>query len=519
MAIEVETPEGIVEFPEGTTADQIKLALRRRYWRNEDAFNANPTEGMSWSQRFFAGAGKAMTDIARGAGQMAGLVSQEEIDAARARDAALMQTGAGAAGNIVGGVAIGLPAMLVPGANTLAGAAATGAALGALQPTATGESRVGNVALGATGGVAGQAAGTALSRVLNPQTRAPVRELMDIGVTPTPGQIMGGAAQRMESALESVPIIGQGIRNAKERGIEQFNLGALNKALAPIGARVRKIGNEGIQAASQKIDEAYKEAYKLLPRVDLDPAFNANVQNVRDLGRQMVPARAAQLESILKDQLFDKITPAGTMSGDTFGTVSSQLKSLSRDMMKSPDFDQRQLGSALNAVVQELKEVAARNSPKAAQAIKKADTAFASFLRLERASGMQGAREGVFSPAQLGSAARAMDTSLRRGASARGRALMQDTANTGRAVLGETLPNSGTADRLMTPLALGGAYMVDPTLAAAGIAGRAAYTAPGQRAIAAAMTQRPEIARSAGNLVQQAAPIAGLAGIQALLNE
>jgi len=44
----------------------------------------DPTEGMSTSEKFLAGVGKAMTDAGRGVGQMVGLVSQDEIDEAKA---------------------------------------------------------------------------------------------------------------------------------------------------------------------------------------------------------------------------------------------------------------------------------------------------------------------------------------------------------------------------------------------------------------------------------------------------
>ena len=65
----------------------------------------DPTEGMSGTDKFLAGAGKAMVDVGRGVRQylpnsMGGL-SNEDIAEARKLDAPLMKTGAGTAGNIV----------------------------------------------------------------------------------------------------------------------------------------------------------------------------------------------------------------------------------------------------------------------------------------------------------------------------------------------------------------------------------------------------------------------------------
>src|SRR5690606_10323248 len=157
-----------------------------------------------------------------------------------------------------------------------------------------------------------------------------------------------------------------------------------------------------------------------------DPQFDAAIQNIRQMGSALVPDRQKQLETILKEQLTDKLTPAATLSGESFKTVESQLKSTAREFLKAQDFDQRQIGSALNAVVGELRDLAARNSPDAASALKKADSAYAMLLRIERAASMQGAPSGVFSPSQLGNAVRSMDGSLRKVDIAQGEGLMQD---------------------------------------------------------------------------------------------
>lgn len=121
------------------------------------------TSGMAGWEKFAAGAGKAVTDIGRGLGQFAGLVSREDVDASRAQDAPLMRSGAGLAGNIVGNVAAFFPTALIPGANTIAGAGAIGAATGLLQPVGTQDSRLKNAALGGVLGPAAMVGGRALA--------------------------------------------------------------------------------------------------------------------------------------------------------------------------------------------------------------------------------------------------------------------------------------------------------------------------------------------------------------------
>lgn len=135
----------------------------------------DPTEGMSTSDKFFAGAGKAFMDVGRGVGQLArgvmptraadaiGLPTQADIDEAKRLDAPLMRTTAGSVGNITGNVAAALPAMFIPGAQGLAGAALTGGVMGLTQPVASDESRLKNVALGAGAGAGGVLAGRVLA--------------------------------------------------------------------------------------------------------------------------------------------------------------------------------------------------------------------------------------------------------------------------------------------------------------------------------------------------------------------
>ena len=125
----------------------------------------DPAMNMSALGRFGAGYGKAGVDLARGAGQLVGAVSRQDVQDARDRDASLMRTGAGRVGNLAGSVADLLPAAFLPGANTLAGAAAYGAAAGLLQPSTSAGEAASNVGWGAAGGPASLLAGRTLGAV------------------------------------------------------------------------------------------------------------------------------------------------------------------------------------------------------------------------------------------------------------------------------------------------------------------------------------------------------------------
>lgn len=82
----------------------------------------DPTSGMTGMDKFLAGAGRSVVETGRGLGQLAGVVSQADIDAARRLDVPLMATGAGQAGNIAGSVAqMYGPGVMVKGAAALPG--------------------------------------------------------------------------------------------------------------------------------------------------------------------------------------------------------------------------------------------------------------------------------------------------------------------------------------------------------------------------------------------------------------
>jgi hypothetical protein len=172
----------------------------------------DPTAGMSGTDKFLAGAGKAMSDLAMGARQYLpeslGGVSNEQIEERRKLDAPLMQTGAGQAGNVVGNVAMAAPSMLIPGANLLRGGIAIGAGTGALQPGVDAAERLKNIGIGAVaGGVvpgAITAAKTAKSFV-EPFYQGGREQILGRALNTAAGGESATAIKNLQSAGELVP--------------------------------------------------------------------------------------------------------------------------------------------------------------------------------------------------------------------------------------------------------------------------------------------------------------------------
>ena len=107
----------------------------------EAAVDNDPASRMSFPEQFAAGYGKVLPDVAYSTQQMAGMTSPEQDQARKDKDASLMASGGGMAGNLAGNmVTFGA----IPGANTIKGGAAIGAGIGMLTPTAGDESRLNN---------------------------------------------------------------------------------------------------------------------------------------------------------------------------------------------------------------------------------------------------------------------------------------------------------------------------------------------------------------------------------------
>lgn len=120
--------------------------------------------GMGVGERTLVGIGSAFADLGRGVGQLTGSVSEADVADARKREEGLGT--AGKVGKFLGNVATFLPTLAIPGANTLTGAALTGAGMGLLTPTAEGESRTMNTGLGAAGGAVGKVVGDKVASTL-----------------------------------------------------------------------------------------------------------------------------------------------------------------------------------------------------------------------------------------------------------------------------------------------------------------------------------------------------------------
>lgn len=410
-----------------------------------------------------------------------------------------------------------------PQAASLFGRIATGAGLGAasaaMNPTMGdnfAEEKAKQVGTGALFGGGASLATAALGRLISPaaSTNPKLQLLRDEGVNPTIGQTLGGWANKVEEKAMSLPIVGDAISAARENARQQFNSAAINRTLAPIGAKTEATGQQGIQQAGNLISQSYDDAISQVKAIRFDNQFKAEATQLKTMAQSMTPEMAKRFKDTFDDVLQARMSANGSMLGATYKQVDSKLGQEAAKFGKSSDPLQKELGDAYAQLQALLKDQAARTNPGFASAIAKSDTAWANLVRVEGAGKAAQNTEGLFTPAQLNMAIRQADQSTRGRAVSRGTALMQDLGDAGQTVLGNKVPNSGTADRLMLGGAGLGAYFVNPAIPAGLLGGAAAYSSPVQNMLRGMVANRPASAQAIRNSLLQAAPGLGPASAQ-----
>jgi hypothetical protein len=360
-----------------------------------------------------------------------------------------------------------------------------------------------------------------VASIISPKVAPEVKTLMNEGVTPTTGQILGGGFQRLEEGLSSVPLVGDFIKNAQLRAVEDLNKAAFNRALKPIGKELPKdiTGREAVQFADDALGNAYQ---KLLPKmtVKADTTFTTGLSNLK----QAVDSGAINqttkdfFNKWIDNNVNNKFQGQGAITGETLKGIQENFRVKINELSASTLNDERVIAGALKQAQDEFRQLVTRSNPNYAKELNAINTGYANFKRVQNAASKLGAEEGIFSPAQLQNAVRAMDKSKDKARFAEGKALMQDLSESGKTVLGSKVPDSGTPYRTMAAiLASGGAGVSGyPGIAAGLAASPVMYSSGGQKMMAALLAKRPAGAQNFAEQVRnnQQARLAALLGAQ-----
>lgn len=340
---------GTPEFE--TVAKAYSLAKTQTQTAKDDQrFAFDPERDMSTGERFLAGVGKAFTDLGRGAGQLVGMVSRQDVEEARKIDAPLMNTTAGTVGNLVGNVAMLAPTAMIPGANTVTGAGVIGATAGLLAPSTSTRETLTNVGLGAAGGAGGQAVinriGAAAARpgtLLTQGQQQAAQGGQALGMRLTPGKASGSTVlQKMEAAAESHPLTAGGFD-----AIKRQNQTVMNRSAAQaIGENADELSAPILARAEQRLGQVFDQVADRTPVPLNNPNVTTRLQTILNDSDGMLMGNANLAQNGLWRRLEDFVNNRGTVTREQLRSLSSNLGKAARNNMTQQNGD-RALGEAL----------------------------------------------------------------------------------------------------------------------------------------------------------------------------
>jgi hypothetical protein len=269
--------------------------------------------------RGLAQLGSGFADVGLGSQQLLGLATKADVDEKRRIDAPLTAGPVGSFNNLVGKVApftmmpYGVAPTALKGAGPLLEGALTGAAQGALEPVATGESRGANVALGAGAGSIFPAITGGLRRAGRPDEKLSglVAEAQREGIPLSTADVTTNRLiKAFRSFADDLPFTGGTNEALRDRKQEAFN-----KA---VGSRW------GSEATKHTEDQRLVDKKKITDVMD------------RVWGNNNLPFTNATGNDLRTD--FQAIRKEAEMFDDaTKNTVNKHLDDFERQMMTDPN--------------------------------------------------------------------------------------------------------------------------------------------------------------------------------------
>lgn len=403
--------------------------------------------------------------------------------------------------NIVGGIRAAQGARAL-GAGAGMQAAAAGAVQGAMQPvtepTGFAEEKATQVGLGAIGGKVGEAVSAGLGKVMNPLASKAEQTMRDLGITPTPGQTLGGAFKKAEDFAQNLPLIGEQIRSAREKVLFDFNKGVINKALSKVDDKLPEsvIGRDAVRYAADQVSNKYDE---VLGKIKFDLDFKTTSGILDALNKANLPSAIQREEAtnILNSVALNKFG-GKTLTGAEYKSIESDLAKEVSKYKNSQSAADRNVGEALQGVLNTFKTELYQQNQRYTPQLRRIDSAYGDLKLMERAAANTGAENGVFTPKQYSLAVKQSDLTRQKSAFAKGTARGQELSEAALKTIGEDAKT--TLEGRLAIGTLGGmATFSNPYVGvplAVGATGL--YSPMGIKAADALLRQRPELVRQMG---------------------
>jgi len=414
--------------------------------------------------------------------------------------------------NIVGGIRAAQGARAL-GAGAGMQAAAAGAAQGAMQPvtepTGFAEEKAAQVGFGAIGGKVGEAVVGGLGKVMNPLASKAEQTMRDLGITPTPGQTLGGAFKKAEDFAQNLPLIGEQIRGAREKVLFDFNKGIINKTLEKVNDKLPEnvIGRDAVRYAADQVSNKYDE---VLGKMKFDLDFKTTSGILDALNKANLPSAVQREEAtnILNSIALNKFA-GKTLTGAEYKSIESDLAKEVSKYKNSGSAADRNVGDALQGVLNTFKTELYQQNQRYTPQLRRIDSAYGELKLMERAAANTGAENGVFTPKQYNLAVKQSDVTRQKSAFAKGTARGQELSESALKTLGED--TKSTLEGRLAIGTLGGmATLSNPYVGVPlAIGATGLYSPMGIKAADVMLRQRPELMRQLGQPLDQYSGLLG----------
>lgn len=403
--------------------------------------------------------------------------------------------------NIVGGIRAAQGARAL-GAGAGMQAATAGAVQGAMQPvtepTAFGEEKTAQIGFGAIGGKVGEAVSAGLGKVLNPLASKAEQTMRELGITPTPGQTLGGAFKKAEDFAQNLPLVGEQIRGAREKVLFDFNKGIINKALEKVDDKLPEnvIGRDAVRYAADQVSNKYDE---VLGKMKFDLDFKTTSGILDALNKANLPSAVQREEAtnILNSIALNKFA-GKTLTGAEYKSIESDLAKEVSKYKNSQSAADRNVGEALQGVLDTFKTELYHQNQRYTPQLRRIDSAYGDLKLMERAAANTGAENGVFTPKQYNLAVKQADLTRQKSAFAKGTARGQELSEAALKTLGED--TKSTLEGRLAIGSLGGMATISHPFVAipTAVGATGLYSPAGIKAADVLLRQRPELLRQIG---------------------
>jgi len=445
---------------------------------------------------------------------------------------------------IAGAILPSIAAAFVPGGQALAASTIgrVGQAAKAIGLGSKGQKVAKSAAVGAGGsGLYGFGAGeggfqnraenaltsAAIGAVANPaiQAVAPritqsAKELLRKDVPLTPGQavgdsgLLGKSIKTLEEKVSgNVFIIGDAVEGALQRSQKGFNKAAVEESLKDINVKVPKNleGRRLIGFGQNVLKSQYAKTLGKMKLTD-EAGVNSEISKLTtDLSKEIKKDITDRASRYITKKFVD-----GKMSGPNIKKAQTLLRRDIQRLIRSGSELDAQKADALIDIRSVLSNELQKANPKQAPILSNIDKSYGKFEIVRNASLQKKVSED-FTPGDLIQASAKSDVSKRKSSFSAGEARMQNFAQNAQNIIGNTVPNSGTAGRLDANRLLtgggmlGGATLVDPLTAGLTIASPLMFSQAG-------VPVTRSLVSGAGRAMQGSVPVTSQMLAQQLMN-